>query len=110
MTTKRKKASEERVRVIKTDYPKPDSYTAAYSCANCGWSGSIRFKKGKEALATTNCPTCECFSAKKSLPYVRRELVPTPPSDQGNVGKLSVTMSSMFGANSKSTGCQSCPR
>ncbi len=80
MTTKRKKVGEERVGAIKTDYPKSDSYRATYSCGNCGWHGSISFKKGKFAPATTTCPTCECSGANKSLPYVRRgaETVPLP--------------------------------
>ncbi len=76
MTTRKlKKVSDERVR---TDYPKPTTYTAKYSCANCGWNGSICFQKGIIAPPMAMCPTCECYGAKKSLPYVRRDPVPIP--------------------------------
>ncbi len=68
-------------RTIKTDYPKAlqvDEYWAKYSCTNCGWSGSIKFKKGVIAPAMNVCPTCLCFNAKKDLPYVREKLGPAP--------------------------------
>ncbi len=54
-------------------------YSVQYRCANCGWSGSVKFDKGRRAPDTTTCPTCLVSGAKKSLPYVRRETVPRYP-------------------------------
>ena len=54
---------------VRTDYPKLDSYSVKYNCANCGWSGTIEFAKGKRAPDTTTCPTCKVSGAKKSLTY-----------------------------------------
>ncbi len=70
-------------RTIKTDYPKPNIYSVEYSCANCGWSGSINFMKGTQAPDTTTCPTCEVNGANKSLPYrvsetTKKDPVPMP--------------------------------
>ncbi len=53
---------------IETKYPGSDTYFSKYECTNCGWSGSIRFKKGNFAPATTGCPKCLCNSAKKNVP------------------------------------------
>lgn len=41
------------------------TYSVRYKCHNCGWSGRISFKKGKEAPSKTMCPNCDCWSAKK---------------------------------------------
>jgi hypothetical protein len=72
---------------IRTKYPRPGppKYSVRYGCANCGWSGTVTFDKGKRAPDTTTCPTCEVSGAKKSLPYVRTvpkdPIIPLIPSD-----------------------------
>ena len=64
------------------------TYSARYECRNCGWSGMIRFDKGKEAYDKQSCPNCDCFTAEKALstkpvvpvPLVpRREPIDPPP-------------------------------
>ncbi len=54
---------------INTKYPASTMYRTKYDCTNCGWSGSLSFKKGTVAPPKAVCPTCICYSAKKSLPY-----------------------------------------
>lgn len=74
----RKQIRDETAEIIKTSYTGSDYYRATYECSNCGWRGSIRFKKGTTAPLKDTCPQCLCFKAEKALPYGRKKPEPAP--------------------------------